>query len=80
MSEITIKDLKQGLMETIQKIDKNKVTVSDLKILAETVNVLSTIKDKPMDYMDYFLQASSAGFGYKPTTVSDLKGDEQNGC
>lgn len=80
MSEITIKDLKQGLMETIQKIDKNKVTVSDLKILAETVNVLSTIKDKPMDYMDYFLQASYAGFGYKPTTVSDLKGDEQNGC
>lgn len=80
MSEITIKDLKQGLMETIQKIDKNKVTVSDLKILAETVSVLSTIKDKPMDYMDYFMQASSASFSYKPTTVSDLKGDEQNGC
>lgn len=65
---------------TVRAICTAMDTVSDLKILAETVNVLSTIKDKPMDYMDYFLQASSAGFGYKPTTVSDLKGDEQNGC
>lgn len=80
MSEITIKDLKQELMETIKKIDKNKVTVSDLKILSETVNILSTIKENQVDYMDYFMKASSASFGYKPTTVSDLKGDEQNGC
>lgn len=76
MSKITIKDLKQDLMDTIDKIDKEKVTISDLKTLAETVGVLSTIKENQTDYMDVLMKMSSTGFGYKPTTVSDLKGVE----
>lgn len=76
MSKITVKELKQELMDTIQKIDKDKITVSDLKILAETVGVLSTIKENQTDYMDVLMKMSSGGFGYKPTTVSDLKGVE----
>lgn len=76
MSKITINDLKQELMDTINKIDKDKITVSDLKILAETVSVLSTIKENQTDYMDFLMKMYSGGFGYKPTTVSDLKGDE----
>ena len=76
MSKITIKDLKQDLMDTIDKIDKEKVTISDLKTLAETVGVLSTIKENQTDYMDVLMKMSTSGFGYKPTTVSDLKGVE----
>ena len=76
MNKITIKDLKQELMDTIEKIDKEKVTVSDLKILAETVCVLSTIKENQTDYMDVLMKMSASAFGYKPTTVSDLKGVE----
>ena len=76
MSKITIKGLKQDLMDTIDKIDKEKVTISDLKTLAETVGVLSTIKENQTDYMDVLMKMSSTGFGYKPTTVSDLKGVE----
>ena len=76
MSKTTIKDLKQDLMDTIDKIDKEKVTISDLKTLAETVGVLSTIKENQTDYMDVLMKMSSTGFGYKPTTVSDLKGVE----
>ena len=76
MSKITIKDLKQDLMDTIEKIDKEKVTISDLKTLAETVGVLSTIKENQTDYMDVLMKMSSTGFGYKPATVSDLKGVE----
>ena len=76
MSNITIKDLKQDLMDTIDKIDKEKVTISDLKTLAETVGVLSTIKENQTDYMDVLMKMSTSGFGYKPTTVSDLKGAE----
>ena len=76
MSKITIKDLKQDLMDTIDKIDKEKVTISDLKTLAETVGVISTIKENQTDYMDVLMKMSSTGFGYKPTTVSDLKGVE----
>ena len=76
MSKITITELKQDLMDTIDKIDKEKVTISDLKTLAETVGVLSTIKENQTDYMDVLMKMSSTGFGYKPTTVSDLKGVE----
>ena len=76
MSKITINDLKQDLMDTIDKIDKEKVTISDLKTLAETVGVLSTIKENQTDYMDVLMKMSTSGFGYKPTTVSDLKGAE----
>lgn len=76
MSKITIKDLKQDLVDTIDKIDKEKVTISDLKTLAETVGVLSTIKENQTDYMDVLMKMSTSGFGYKPTTVSDLKGVE----
>ena len=74
MSKITITELKQELMDTIEKIDKEKVTISDLKTLAETVGVLSAIKENQTDYMDVLMKMSSTGFGYKPTTVSDLKG------
>lgn len=76
MSKITINELKQELMDTIKKIDKEKVTIFDLKTLAETVGVLSTIKENQTDYMDVLMKMSSTGFGYKPTTVSDLKGVE----
>lgn len=76
MSKITITELKQELMDTIEKIDKEKVTISDLKTLAETVGVLSAIKENQTDYMDVLMKMSSVGFGYKPTTVSDLKGAE----
>lgn len=76
MQEITVKMLKQELMDTIKKIDKDKITVSDLKILAETVGVLANINDNTINYMDILAKASSGCFGYKPTTVSDLKGDE----
>ena len=76
MSKITIKDLKQDLVDTIDKIDKEKVTISDLKTLAETVGVLSTIKENQTAYMDVLMKMSTNGFGFKPTTVSDLKGAE----
>ena len=76
MSEVTIAELKLELMDSIKNIDKGKVTVSDLKILAETISVLSTIKESQTDYMDVLMQMSSGVLGYKPTTVSDLKGVE----
>ena len=76
MSEITTNELKQELMDTIKKIDKDKITITDMKIIAETISVLSTIKETQTDYMDILLKMSSNGFGYKPITVSDLRGDE----
>lgn len=76
MAKTSIKDLKQELIDTIANIDKGKVTIPDLKTLSEAVSILSTIKDEPVDYMDMWLKMSAGGFGFKPTTVSDLKEDK----
>ncbi len=75
MGNRTIKDLKQELIDVIANIDKEKITISDLKVLAECINILSTVNDNPINYLDIIASMTSNGFGYKPTTVSDLKGE-----
>lgn len=73
---ITVKDLKQQLVDTVSGIDKSKLTIFDLKTLAEAVQVLSTIKTAKMDYTDILMNSMALGFGNKPTIISDLKGGE----
>ena len=66
---ITVKDLKQQLVDTVSSIDKSKLT----KTLAETVEVLSRIKTAEMDYTDLLVKSMGIGFGNKPTVISELK-------
>lgn len=72
----TIADLKSKLIKAIDDIDTSKLTLCDLKILADTVSVLANINDKPFDFMDAFSKVSTMGFGAKQTTLSDLKEGE----
>lgn len=76
METKTIADLKAKLINAIDDIDTSKVTLCDLKILADTVCVLANINDKPFDFMDAFSKVSTMGFGAKQTTLSDLKEGE----
>lgn len=73
MEKKTIADLKTKLIDAIDEIDTSKITLYDLKLLADTVSVLSNINDKPIDFMDAFSKISATGFGAKQTTLSDLK-------
>lgn len=73
MKNKTITDLKTKLIDAIDEIDTSKITLYDLKLLADTVSVLSNINDKPIDFMDAFSKISATGFGAKQTTLSDLK-------
>lgn len=73
MKKKTIADLKTKLIDAIDEIDTSKITLYDLKLLADTVSVLSNINDKPIDFMDAFSKISATGFGSKQTTLSDLK-------
>ena len=75
MEEISIKTLKQQLMTTISEIDKSKLTIYDLKALAETVGVISNIKETEVDYLDALMKTASGGFGPSPKIISELKGD-----
>lgn len=72
----TITDLKTKLINAIEEIDTSKVTLYDLKTLAETVSVLANINDKPFDFMDAYSKVASMGFGSKSVTLSDLKEGE----
>lgn len=76
METKTIADLKQKLIDAINNIDTSKITLADLKLLAETVGVISNIDDKPFDIMDAFSKVSSLSLGTKTAILSDLKGVE----
>jgi hypothetical protein len=72
----TIADLKSKLIKAIDDIDTSKLTLCDLKILADTVSVLANINDKPFDFMEACTKISALGYGSKNTTLSDLKEDK----
>lgn len=76
MKNKTITDLKQKLIDAINNIDTSKITLVDLKLLAETVGIISNINDKPFDIMDAFSKVSSLSLGTKSAILSDLKGVE----
>ena len=73
MENKTITDLKTKIINAIDEINTSKITLCDLKLLADTVSVLSNINDKPIDFVDAFSKISAAGLGAKQTTLSDLK-------
>jgi hypothetical protein len=73
MENKTITDLKTKIINAIDEINTSKITLYDLKLLADTVSVLSNINDKPIDFVDAFSKISATGFGAKQTTLSDLK-------
>ena len=75
----TIADLKTKLINAIDEIDTSKVTLCDLKLLADTISVLANINDKPFDFMDAYSKISTMGFGAKQTTLSDLMEAEYYG-
>lgn len=75
---INIEEAKNNLLATIDSIDRDKLSLLDLKTYAETLKIISEIQTK--SFSEYISQFSSGlGFNYKPTTVSELKGGADNG-
>ena len=73
MGSKNVTDLKTKLINVIDEIDASKVTLYELKLLAETVNVVANINDKPFDFIDTYSKLSATAFGTKQATISDLK-------
>lgn len=70
---MTIEQVKKDLIATLDSIDKNKLSLPDLKVYAETLKTVSEIQTK--SYAEAVASAMSVGLcnSYKPQTVSDLK-------
>lgn len=72
---MTIEQVKTGLIETLDSMDKDKLSLSDLQLYANILKTISEIQTK--SYAESFAETFSAlggGFGgMKPTTISELK-------
>lgn len=69
-----VEQAKNDLLETMASIDKDKLSLYDLKLYAETLRIVSETQSK--GYMEYLAGLATSGFGstYNPATISDMKG------
>lgn len=70
-----IEQVKKGLLKTLDSIDREKLSLYDLRTYAEIVKIASEIQTK--NYMDTLVESmskASSGFnGYKAPTVGEMK-------
>ncbi len=76
---MNIKQSKENLLAALESIDKNKLSLADLKLFAETLKTVSEIQDKGYSEFLTDMIANFSNVQYKPVTVSELKGSEENG-
>lgn len=71
-----IKEARDALLKTMESIDKDKLSLYELKTYAETLKIVSEIQVKSFtEYMSDFTSTFNTSLGYKPPTVFDMKGD-----
>ncbi len=72
---MNIEHIKDDLLKTLDSIDKEKLSLYDLKVYAEIVKTVADISEKGyMEKMVETMSSVSHGFsGPKVPTVSDLK-------
>lgn len=68
-----IEKAKSDLIQTLSSIDKEKLSLPDLKLYAETLKIVSEIQEKSYAEIMAEILAKGSALGYKPMTVSELK-------
>ncbi len=70
-----IKEAKNNLLKTMESIDKDKLSLPELKLYAETLQIVSTIQTKTMmEAMNEAMSCVNQGFGVcKPPVISEMK-------
>lgn len=70
---MNIATAKENLLKTLESIDKDKLSLLDLKTYAEILRIISDIQEK--SYLDTITGLFSTGGGFGPPipAVSDLK-------
>lgn len=72
---MNIEQAKKDLIKTMESIDKEKLSLADLRLYAETLKVVSEIQTKSFSDMISESMSAVSGFGmnYKAPTVGDMK-------
>lgn len=70
---MNIATAKENLLKTLESIDKDKLSLIDLKTYAEILRIVSDIQEK--SYLDTItgIFSTGGGFGSPIPAVSDLK-------
>lgn len=72
---MTIEEARNNLLETLESINKDKLSLPDLKLYSEILKTASEIQVK--SFSDYYSQLSTmVCSGYKSPTLSEMKGDK----
>lgn len=71
---MTIEQMKTDLIRELSSIDKDKLSLPDLRLYAETLKIISDINEK--SYFDV-LSSMTTGFGLgkAPATLAEMKGE-----
>lgn len=71
-----IKEARDALLNIMDSIDKDKLSLYELKTYAEILKTVSEIQVKSFtEYMSDFTSTFNSNLGYKGPTISDMKGD-----
>lgn len=74
-NKMTVEQAKKELLSTMESIDKDKLSLPDLRMYADILKIISEIQTKTFsEMMSETMNSMSAGFNiYKPPIISDMK-------
>lgn len=72
---MNIEQAKKDLLKTLESIDKEKLSLPDLRLYADTLKVISEIQTKTYaEALSETMSSMTMGIGtYKAPTVSEMK-------
>lgn len=72
---MTVEQAKKELLSTLESIDKDKLSLPDLRIYADILKTISEIQTKTFsEMMSETMSSMNAGFNsYKPPIIGDMK-------
>lgn len=71
-----IKEAREALLKIMESIDKDKLSLYELKTYAEILKIVSEIQAKSFtEYMSDFTSTFNNNLGFKGPTISDMKGE-----
>lgn len=70
---MTVEQVKQSVLETLDGVDKDKLNLNELALYAQILKTVSEIQGK--DYLERLTETMANGFAFggKPPVVSELK-------
>ncbi|MCM1328861.1 MAG: hypothetical protein NC253_05405 [Ruminococcus sp.] len=73
---MNIEVLKTKLLETLDSIDKDKLSLPDIKLYADILKTVSEIQSK--NYFECLASELCGGFKVKQATIGEMKGGDGN--